>query len=166
METAQSTLPYDIKSATSIFEYSKGLLGNTLRDFVWEGYKTKKGKGSLGQMAENIYFLLETNNYAGADFSEAGMELKCTPLRKSKQEDYHIKERLVCNMIIIFPSSTIRQHVFLKNQIPYTMYSQTNSWNHHTDFSLTNTQASVWNVRCLQDSDNTAVRYQVHFSTF
>ena len=99
METAQSTLPYDIKSATSIFEYSKGLLGNTLRDFVWEGYETKKGKGSLGQMAENIYFLLETNNYAGADFSEAGMELKCTPLRKSKQEDYLIKERLVCNMI-------------------------------------------------------------------
>lgn len=25
---------YDIKNAVSIFEYSKGLLGNTLRDFV------------------------------------------------------------------------------------------------------------------------------------
>ena len=63
------TLPYDIKSSTSIFEYSKGLLGKTLRDFVWKEYESKKGKGSLGQMVENIFFLLETNNYAGADFS-------------------------------------------------------------------------------------------------
>ena len=93
------TLPYDIKSATSIFECSQGLLGKTLRDFVWKEYESKKGKGSLGQMVENIFFLLETNNYAGADFSEAGMELKCTPLKKSKQDEYLIKERLVCNMI-------------------------------------------------------------------
>ena len=65
------TLPYNIKDATSIFEYSKGLLGKSLRDFVWDNYEPKKGKGSLGQMVENIFFLLETNNYAGADFSEA-----------------------------------------------------------------------------------------------
>ena len=95
LDKTVSTLPYDITKATSIFEYSKGLLGKTLRDFVWEGYETKKGKGSLGQMVENIFFLLETNNYSGADFSEAGMELKCTPLKKSKQDDYLIKERLV-----------------------------------------------------------------------
>ena len=99
ISSIRSTLPYDITSPTSIFEYSKGLVGNTLRDFVWEDYKPKKGKGSLGQMVENIFFMLETNNYAGADFSEAGMELKCTPLKKSKQDDYLIKERLVCNMI-------------------------------------------------------------------
>ena len=43
-----SSLPYDIKSATSIFEYSKGLLGRTLRDFVWNGYELKKGKDGLG----------------------------------------------------------------------------------------------------------------------
>ena len=42
-----SSLPYDIKSATSIFEYSKGLLGRTLRDFVWDEYEVKKGKGGL-----------------------------------------------------------------------------------------------------------------------
>ena len=84
MSKLPSTLPYDIKSATSIFEYSKGLLGKTLRNFVWEGYETKKGKGGLGQMVENIYFFLETNSNPSSDFSEAGMELKCTPLRKSK----------------------------------------------------------------------------------
>ena len=99
MQKHKGVLPYDIKSATSIFEYSKDLLNKTLRDFVCDDYKPKKGKGGLGQMVENIFFLLETNNYAGADFSEAGMELKCTPLKKNKQDEYMIKERLVCNMI-------------------------------------------------------------------
>ena len=37
-------LPYDKTSAKSIFEYSKGLLTKTLRDFVWKGYEIKKGK--------------------------------------------------------------------------------------------------------------------------
>lgn len=92
-------LPYDKTSSKSIFDYSKGLLGNTLRDFVWDEYDVRKGKGSLGQMVENIYFYLETNSNPSSDFSEAGMELKCTPLKKSKQDDFLIKERLVCNMI-------------------------------------------------------------------
>lgn len=94
-----AVLPYDKKSAQSIFEYSKGLLGKSLRNFVWEGYEPKKGKGALGQMVENIYFFLETNSNPASDFSEAGMELKCTPLKQSKQNDYLIKERLSCGMI-------------------------------------------------------------------
>lgn len=96
-------LPYDKTSASSIFEYSKGILEKTLRDFVWEGYQPKKGKGGLGQMVENIYFFLETNSNPASDFSEAGLELKCTPLKKGKkkgtQHSYLIKERLVCSMI-------------------------------------------------------------------
>ncbi len=92
-------LPYDKTSASSIFEYSKGILEKTLRKFVWEGYQPKKGKGGLGQMVENIYFFLETNSNPASDFSEAGLELKCTPLKKNKQDEYLIKERLVCNMI-------------------------------------------------------------------
>lgn len=92
-------LPYDKTSPISIFDYSKGLLGKTLREFVYEGYQPHEGKGSLGQMVENLYFMLETNNCPEADFSSAGMELKCTPLKKSKNDDYLIKERLVCNMI-------------------------------------------------------------------
>ena len=125
MFKTHSTLPYDIKSATSIFEYSKGLLGNTLRDFVWENYKPKKGKGSLGQMVENIFFLLETNNYAGADFSEAGMELKCTPLKKSKEDDYLIKERLVCNMINyceVVKDDFEHSHFYLKCQLMLLLF--------------------------------------------
>ena len=39
MQKHKGVLPYDIKSATSIFEYSKDLLNKTLRDFVWDNYK-------------------------------------------------------------------------------------------------------------------------------
>lgn len=121
----KNKLPYDIKNSTSIFEYSKGLLGKTLRDFIWEGYEAKKGKGSLGQMVENIFFLLETNNYAGADFSEAGMELKCTPLKKSKQDEYLVKERLVCNMINyceVIKEDFEHSHFYLKCQLMLLLF--------------------------------------------
>lgn len=125
MVNIKSTLPYDIKNANSIFEYSKGLLGNTLRNFIWEGYETKRGKGGLGQMVENIFFLLDTNNYAGADFSEAGMELKCTPLKKSKQNEYLIKERLVCNMINycdVVKEDFEHSHFYLKCQLMLILF--------------------------------------------
>ena len=44
MASANSAKLYDIKSAKSIFEYSKDLLRKALRDFVWENYEPKKGK--------------------------------------------------------------------------------------------------------------------------
>lgn len=97
-----SILPYDKYSAQSIFEYSEGLIDHILREYIWEGYQVPKGKGSLGQMVENIYFLLETNSNPSADFSEAGLELKCTPLKLNKQNEELIKERLSCNMINYF----------------------------------------------------------------
>lgn len=123
--TIHSQLPYDITSAASIFDYSKGLLGKTLRDFVKSEYKPKEGKGSLGQMTENIYFLLETNNYPGADFSPAGLELKCTPLKKSKQDEYLIKERLVCNMINycdVVKEDFENSHFYLKCQLMLLLF--------------------------------------------
>ncbi len=118
-------LPYDRTSAKSIFEYSKGLLGNTLRDFVWEGYVPKKGKGALGQMVENIYFFLETNSNPASDFSEAGMELKCTPLKQGKGSDYLIKERLSCNMINyceVIEEDFDHSHFFLKCQLMLLLF--------------------------------------------
>lgn len=124
-QESNSKLPYNIKSVDSIFEYSKGLLGKTLRDFVWDGYEPKKGKGGFGQMVENIYFLLETNNYAGADFSEAGMELKCTPLEKNKKDEYRIKERLVCNMINycdVIKEDFEHSHFYLKCQLMLLLF--------------------------------------------
>lgn len=90
---------YDATDVTSIFEYSKGLLGHSLRDFAEEGYEVRKGKGGLGEMVEEIYFGYDKNSNPEADFAMAGIELKCTPLKKGKKEELLIKERLVCGMI-------------------------------------------------------------------
>lgn len=118
-------LPYDKCSAISIFEYSKGLLGKTLREFAYEGYSPKKGKGGIGQMVENLYFLLETNNNPEADFSSAKMELKCTPLKLAKNNDYLIKERLACNMINycdVINEDFEQSHFYLKCQLMLLMF--------------------------------------------
>jgi DNA mismatch repair protein MutH len=118
-------LPYDKNSAVSIFEYSKGLLGKRLRDFIHEEYKPKKGKGGIGQMVENLYFLLETNNNPEADFSSAGMELKCTPLKLGRLEEYLIKERLACNMINyceVVGQDFEHSHFYLKCQLMLLLF--------------------------------------------
>lgn len=123
--SAGNTLLYDPTSASGIFEYSKGLLGRTLREFASEDYIPKEGKGGVGQMVENIYFLLETNNNPNADFSSAGMELKCTPLKQGKKEDYLIKERLVCNMIDycdVVNEDFEHSHFYLKCQLMLVMF--------------------------------------------
>ena len=118
-------LPYDKFSATSIYEYSKGLLGKTLREFIYEGYVTKAGKGGIGQMVENLYFFLDTNNNPEADFSSAGMELKCTPLKLGKNNEYLIKERLVCGMINycdVIKEDFEHSHFYLKSQLMMLMF--------------------------------------------
>ncbi len=119
------SLPYDIADAFSIFEYSKGLLRRTLSDFVDEKYTPKRGKGGLGQMVENLYFLLETNNNPEADFSLAGIELKCTPLKLGKNNKYLIKERLVCNMINycdVINDDFENSHFYLKCQLMLLLF--------------------------------------------
>lgn len=118
-------LPYDKSSALSIFEYSKGLLDKTLRDFIHEEYKQKNGKGKLGQMVENIYFFLETNNNPEADFSTAGLELKCTPLKKGSKDQLLIKERLSCNMINycdVVKEEFQYSHFYLKCQLMLLLF--------------------------------------------
>ena len=120
-----NNLSYDKTSAISIFEYSKGLLGRSLREFIKENYSPKKGKGSIGQMVENLYFLLETNNNPEADFSSAGMELKCTPLKLGKNDTYLIKERLVCNMINyceVVKEDFEQSHFYLKCQLMLLLF--------------------------------------------
>ncbi|MCQ2312711.1 MAG: hypothetical protein MJZ84_04600 [Paludibacteraceae bacterium] len=92
-------LGYDPTSAESIWRYSAGILGHTLREFVSREYDSKTGKGGLGQMVEEIYFHIANNSRAEADFAKAGIELKCTPLKKGSKDEFQIKERLVCNMI-------------------------------------------------------------------
>lgn len=89
------------KKQLSIFEHSKGILDKCLRDFIREGDKIPSGRGSLGQMVEEIYFGIKNNSNPEADFSDAGVELKTSPLKMGKKNngEYLVKERLVCNLI-------------------------------------------------------------------
>ncbi len=54
-------------------------------------------------MVEELFFKYNINSNREADFEEAKVELKCTPLLKTKSNDsFRIKERLVCTMIDYF----------------------------------------------------------------
>ncbi len=96
---------FDISSPMSIFDYSRHLIGNSLHSLLGESAveHKRKGKGGLGQMVEELFFNYDINSNRGADFTKAHVELKCTPLLKSKSDNsYRIKERLVCTMIDYF----------------------------------------------------------------
>lgn len=97
---------YNPQSAESIFHFSHGLLHKSLVDAVRminPDIKPEdiafKGKGGLGQLVEKFYYGYEPNSNPEADFSEAGVELKTTPLKKNAQDELLVKERLVCDMI-------------------------------------------------------------------
>jgi DNA mismatch repair protein MutH len=60
------------------------------------------GKGNFGQVLEKFYFGYEPNSLAEADFAKIGMELKSSPLKQLKNNEYRSKERLVLNIINYF----------------------------------------------------------------
>jgi hypothetical protein len=91
---------YDRTDKWSILEYSKKLLGKTLEQAIApDVIEARKGKGRLGQLVEEYFFGYDVNSNPDADFSDAGLELKVTPLKELKNKTLAIKERLVCTMI-------------------------------------------------------------------
>lgn len=94
-------LPYDKTSADSIASYAKLLHGKTLRQLLKSlpPEVANKNKGRFGQIIEEFYFRYKPNNNETPDFPEAGLELKTTPLKQSKNDDFSAKERLVLNVI-------------------------------------------------------------------
>lgn len=100
------TQNYNPKDAASIFAYSKGLLNNSLSEAVTRSYPEinvediiYNGKGGLGQLVEKFWYGYEPNSCPLPDFSEAGVELKTTPVKRLKNDELVVKERLVCDMI-------------------------------------------------------------------
>jgi DNA mismatch repair protein MutH len=96
---------FDRTRPLSIFEYSRHLIGQSLHSLLGDEavQHFRKGKGGLGQMVEELFFNYDVNSKREADFADAHVELKCTPLLQSNQGDtYRIKERLVCTMIDYF----------------------------------------------------------------
>ncbi len=95
----QSRLPYDITSRESILTYAKKLEKKSLAAFFSKEKVRVKDKGSLGKLIEKLYFCYNPNSDAEADFKEAELELKVTPLKELKNGTYRSKERLVLNII-------------------------------------------------------------------
>lgn len=103
-------LPYDDSNPKDIFRYSQELLGLTFEDVlsrVFEGdelknkieyYNKPKGKGTLGNLLEEHYFLYRPNSSPEPDFEKAGVELKATPYEKNRK-GIKAGERLVITMI-------------------------------------------------------------------
>jgi DNA mismatch repair protein MutH len=93
--------PYNPKNKKSVIDYAKLLKGKTLRkicdpEVLKHNYT---GKGNFGQILEKFYFGYDPNSKSEADFFEIGMELKTSPLKQLKNNEYRSKERLVLNII-------------------------------------------------------------------
>lgn len=118
MGKINTNLPYDEKDKYSIWEYSKRLLNKTLNEVIGGiPAEYNSGKGRLGQMVEKYFFGYEPNSDPTPDFSEANLELKCTPLKQLANRTLQIKERLVCSMIDFnedYKHSFKESHVFIK----------------------------------------------------
>lgn len=56
-------------------------------------------KGNFGQILEKFYFGYEPNSKSEADFFEIGMELKSSPLKQLKNNEFRSKKRLVLSII-------------------------------------------------------------------
>ena len=91
-------LPYDHTSPERIEDYARVLLNSCLRDALGDIDNRFSGKGKLGQLLEEEYFHYSPNSNSAPDFSEAGVELKTTPLEMTVKGPVS-KERLVFNMI-------------------------------------------------------------------
>jgi len=94
-------LPYNPKEKRSIVNYAKLLKGKSLRQLcepetVQHNYT---GKGTFGQILEKAYFGYNPNSKSEADFFEIGLELKSSPLKQLRNNEYRSKERLVLNII-------------------------------------------------------------------
>lgn len=94
-------LKYNPKDKKSVIDYAKILKGKTLRQIcdplILEHNYT--GKGNFGQILEKFYFGYDPNSKSEADFFEIGMELKTSPLKQLRNNEYRSKERLVLNII-------------------------------------------------------------------
>lgn len=135
---------FDASSPMSIYEYSQHLIGRTLRSFMpTSDAKEYKGKGAVGQMVEELFFGYDINSNREADFKSAGVELKCTPLKKNRDNWYSIKERLACSMIdyyeIVkteFEDSHLIEKCRLMLILYYLFVSGQNKWDYEFIFRI------------------------------
>jgi DNA mismatch repair protein MutH len=94
-------LPYNPSDKNSIIAYAKKLKGKTLSDLCDTDLikNNLKGKGYFGNILEEFYFFYKPNSDSEPDFPLVELELKSSPLKKLKSNEFRSKERLVLNII-------------------------------------------------------------------
>lgn len=98
------TSQYNSKNPKDIERHAKQIVNHSLNDYIRDIPSLSKdyllgNKGALGQLVENILFGYSPNSRKEADFKEAGVELKVTPLKQLKNNSLTTKERLVLSLI-------------------------------------------------------------------
>jgi len=92
-------LPYDKTNPKSIEQHAIKLLNKSLRILYGNSIEQDKThKGKLGQLVEELHFHYKPNSKSKADFSEAGVELKTTPIKQIKK-GFSAKERVIFGII-------------------------------------------------------------------
>ncbi len=92
---------YDFTDKKSVVDYAKCLKEKSIRQVCDSlvSYHNYGGKGNFGQVLEKYYFGYNPNSNSQADFFEIGVELKTSPLKRLKNNEYRAKERMVLNII-------------------------------------------------------------------
>ncbi|OEF97381.1 Sau3AI family type II restriction endonuclease [Desulfuribacillus alkaliarsenatis] len=110
---------YDKYCEESIIKHGKKLESKTLKQYLDENLNPtvivrkssafNSGKGSLGQLVEELVFGYKINSAKQADFHDVNMELKVVPLKRvrpvkssklvCKQRGLAVKERMVLSII-------------------------------------------------------------------
>ena len=96
---------YKTNDAKDIERHAQQIQNHCLREFLSdlqnnvEAIQNKLNKGQLGQLVEEVLFGYKPNSRKEADFKDAGVELKVTPLKQLKNGNLTIKERLVLSII-------------------------------------------------------------------
>lgn len=101
MSEKTKTTVYDATDPESIVRFAKRLEGKTLREMSGapDLPDPHVRRGSFGNALEEYYFKYAINSDSAPDFSEAGLELKATPMKKTAKGELVAKERLVLTMI-------------------------------------------------------------------
>lgn len=96
---------YKTNDAKDIERHAQQIQNHCLREYLLglqnnvEAIQNKLNKGQLGQLVEEVLFGYKPNSRKEADFKDAGVELKVTPLKQLKNGNLTIKERLVLSII-------------------------------------------------------------------
>lgn len=81
-----------------VLEKGQSIIGVPLKN-IGDTRRLYTGKGGLGSFIEEEVYGYKVNSVSGADFKEAGVELKTTPYLVNGRGQIRAKERLVCTML-------------------------------------------------------------------